>query len=167
MVVFAPFTSFFSNHSIGAEDEPPSSSSASTSSTQVASPSPEKPISKEYFVPGIYFADPNPEHSFEEGEADFIPLPTSSPIKYLPSQTQRTANAADNYSQDRGADSASYENMPESIEVKVETHVGPPLSPQQQEVLRRVLRGESVFFTGSAGNSLRIAFKFETNVFDN
>lgn len=135
---------------MGAEEEPPSSSSVST---QVASPTPERPRSKEYFVPGIYFADPNPEHSFEEGEADFIPLPTSSPIKYIATQTQRRSNGTDNPSQDQDTDSALHENMSESIDGEVERNAGPPLSPQQREVFKKVVRGESVFFTGSAGQS--------------
>lgn len=121
-------------------------------STQVASPSPEKPKPlEELFVPGLYFADPNPEHSFEEGEADFIPLPTSSPIKYLPTQTQKGKSFIPyEESIDEEEELPTHEKS-ELADVKPKEPVGPPLSPQQQEVLNKVIRGENVFFTGSAG----------------
>jgi ATP-dependent DNA helicase PIF1 len=36
---------------------------------------------------------------------------------------------------------------------------GPPLTPQQQKILDRVMQGESVFFTGSAGTGKSVLLR--------
>ena len=148
-IIFYIYT-FIATH-LCSDDTQSEDQSPPPSSAQPPRPTPETPKKqeRESFVPGLYYADPNPEHSFGDDELDFIPLPTSSPIKFLPTQRKEGQSDIDNYPSNE-----ENEESPDPMQLKAEVSKDPPLSILQKKVLDRVLRGESVFFTGSAGESI-------------
>ncbi|KAH8120530.1 hypothetical protein DFH11DRAFT_71362 [Phellopilus nigrolimitatus] len=105
-------------------------------------------------VPNVYFVDSNPDYSFDGAEADYIPLP-SSPIKFLPSPARKPRQSP--ISKDMNGVFPEYDSDDQSnSQIKftdISALPGPPLSQQQLQIVERVKKGESIFFTGSAAST--------------